>query len=105
MQDAIINFCRTSYAKALPGGQPRLRNGNQVMDDNGPVGCYRCKGGGPNNYCFIYCGRGGGQWERLLKVIGREDLLADARFKSSRDRAHHAAVLDVIIEAWTLQHD
>ena len=34
-----------------------------------------CKGGGPNDYCYVYTTRANHHWERLLK-IGREDLIA-----------------------------
>ena len=54
----------------------------------------------------MYCSRTGNhQWERLLKVIGREELLDDPGYKTPRDRFAHIKEIDAMVEAWTLQHD
>ena len=77
---------------ARRGTSPCARIGNQgVLGTNAPSEAYPCKGGGPNDYCYIYTTRAGNhQWERLLKVIGREDLLDDPRFATPQDRVDHA---------------
>ena len=45
------------------------------------------------------------QWERLLKVIAREDLLNAEGYQTPRERFAHQKEIDAIMEAWTLQHD
>jgi formyl-CoA transferase len=66
---------------------------------------FRCKGDGPNDYCYIHAtrGGGGGHWQRLVCALGQEELLADPRFASGAERAAHATELKAIIEAWTRQ--
>ena len=59
----------------------------QCAGHTAPSGLYPCKGGGLNDYCFIYTSRAGNRhWDRLLKAIGREDLIDDERFNSPQKR-------------------
>jgi crotonobetainyl-CoA:carnitine CoA-transferase CaiB-like acyl-CoA transferase len=44
-----------------------------------------------------------GQWERLLEVIGREDLKDVDEYRSQVDRVKHIDVVDGIVEEWTRQ--
>jgi formyl-CoA transferase len=44
-------------------------------------------------------------WQRLCKVIGREDLLEDPRFETHRDRGQHMQELDQIIGDWVGERD
>ncbi|MGH6630312.1 MAG: CaiB/BaiF CoA transferase family protein, partial [Burkholderiales bacterium] len=39
-------------------------------------------------------------FQRLCKLIGREDLLADPRYASNPQRMHHQAELNAIVSAW-----
>lgn len=107
MQDAVINFGRISYASLALWGSHPPRNGNQsVMATTAPSEVYPCKGGGENDYCYIYTTRAGNhQWERLLSVIGREDLLNDPRVREPRSRFLHREMIDSMITEWTMQHD
>lgn len=107
MQDAVINFSRIAYASLALWGSPPPRDGNQsVLASTAPSEVYPCKGGGENDYCYIYTTRAGNdQWYRLLKVIGREELIGDARFESPRDRFLNRGVIDTMVTAWTKQHD
>ena len=43
-------------------------------------------------------------WQRLLKVIGREDLRGEARYDTQPARTQRGAEVDEIIAAWTRQH-
>jgi formyl-CoA transferase len=107
MQEAVINFGRIAYSSlALWGGHPP-RNGNQsVLASTSPSEVYPCKGGGDNDYCYIYTTRAGNhQWERLLKVIGREELLDDERFSTPRNRFLNKEFIDEMITSWSTQHD
>lgn len=107
MQDAVINFARMSYASLATLGHHPPRNGNQsVLATTSPSEAYRCKGGGENDYCFVYLSRvGNRQWERLLKVIGRDHLLDDPRFKTAVDRFNNRDAIDAMMQEWTLQYD
>jgi formyl-CoA transferase len=107
MQDAVINFCRIAYAAQAMFGKPAPRAGNQsIIAGTSPSEVYPCKGGGENDYCYVYTTRAGNhQWEAMLKVIGREDLMGDPRFSGPRERQKNAKELDEIVSAWTRQHD
>jgi formyl-CoA transferase len=107
MQEAVINFGRIAYgALGLLNTVPP-RNGNQsVLASTSPSEVYRCKGGGENDYCYIYTTRAGNhQWERLLTVMGREDLIDDPSYKTPRDRFLHKEDIDAMITQWSMQHD
>jgi formyl-CoA transferase len=102
MQDAMTNYCRIAYATQARLNAPCPRTGNQVvLGTTAPSDAYRCKGDGANDYVYIYSTRAGNaQWERLLKVIGREDLLDDPRFATPQARADHVGEVDAIVQAW-----
>jgi crotonobetainyl-CoA:carnitine CoA-transferase CaiB-like acyl-CoA transferase len=44
-------------------------------------------------------------WTRLLKVMGREELIGDKRYDTPAVRADNRAEVDAIVTAWTRQHD
>jgi len=102
MQEAVINFCRIAYSSQLMWDKPAPRVGNRsVVGTNAPSEAYPCKGGGPNDYCYIYTTRAGNHhWERLLQVIGREDLLGDPRFTDNRERYAHKDEVDELLKPW-----
>src|SRR5271154_2114698 len=83
MQDAVLHYIRNAFAyMERSGGKPAPRAGSKTVGGgNPPIGVYPCKGGGPNDYVYIYTSAANPEhWTRLLKVIGREDLLGDARY-------------------------
>jgi formyl-CoA transferase len=106
MQDVVINFCRPSWGQYLKTGKPAKRVGNGMpLAPVAPCGAFRCKPGGPDDYIFIYTSRwpGSRQWEKLLEVIGRTDLLDDPRFATPETRYKNNTELEKIISAWTSQ--
>src|SRR5918911_720952 len=105
MQEAVINFSRIAYGSQLLWGKAPERNGNRsVLGTSAPSDTYPCKPGGPNDWVFIYTSRAGNhQWQRLLTVMGREDLLDDPRFATPRDRVAHIDEVDDLIISWTSQ--
>jgi formyl-CoA transferase len=102
MQEAVINFSRIAYASQALWNRAAPRKGNRsVLGTSAPSDVYPCKGGGPNDYCYIYTSRAGNhQWERLLKAIGREDLVDDPRFATPRDRVEHQEEIDALLMPW-----
>jgi formyl-CoA transferase len=107
MQEAVINFSRIAYGSQMLWGKAPERNGNRsVLGTSAPSDTFPCKGGGPNDYCFIYTSRAANhQWQRLLKVIGRDDLAEDPRFATPQERLKNIDVVDGIIIEWTSQRD
>ena len=66
----------------------------------------RRKGGGPNDYVYITTSRANPEhWSRLMKLIGREELIDDPRFATGDDRVANDKELDAIIGEWTKQHE
>jgi formyl-CoA transferase len=101
MQDAVINFSRIAFARQAASGQAAVRSGNRsALGTTAPSGLYKCKGGGINDFCFIYTSRAGNRhWDRLLQAIGRDDLIGDERFNSPEKRwAHHDEVDRILTE-------
>lgn len=106
MQEAVINYTRVAYMSQPITGRPPERRGSGVARGvAAPSGVFRCKGEGPNDYCYIHASRGGGggHFQRLLATIGQEQLLADPRFATGENRTEHAAELHAIVEEWTRQ--
>ena len=67
---------------------------------------FPCKGGGENDWCYIHPTRAGNQsWERLLKAIGREDLLDDPRFATPQLRFEHRDEVNAVVAEWTRSRD
>lgn len=107
MQDAMTNYCRVAYAAQANFGHAAPRRGNQViLGTAAPSESYRCKGDGPNDYCYIYATRAHNRhWERILEVIGHSELIDDPRFASPESRAENIEEVDGLIGAWTAQYD
>jgi formyl-CoA transferase len=105
MQEAVINFCRIAYSSQLMWGGPAPRVGNRgVLGTNAPSEAYACKGGGPNDYCYIYTTRAANHhWERLLHVIGRDDLIGDVRFADNSNRYANRDEVDAVIGPWVAE--
>jgi formyl-CoA transferase len=102
MQDAVINFNRICFAGQIMKGKPVERSGSQSsLGAASPSELYKCKPGGPNDYVMIYCTRAGNwHWQRLLKVIGREDLANDPRFASPGARVKNSKDVDSLVADW-----
>lgn len=106
MQDAVINFNRICFAGQLMFGKPVPRTGNQSsIGAAAPSELYLCKPGGPNDYVMVYTSRAGSwHWQRLLKVMGREDLAEDPRFSTPAMRVKNAAEVDALVGEWCARH-
>jgi len=105
MQDSVINFNRIVFAGQLMMGKPVERTGNQSsLGAAAPSELYKCKPGGPNDWIMVYSTRAGNwHWQRLLKLMGREDLAEDPRFATPKLRVKHAQVVDALVGDWCAQ--
>ena len=81
---------------AVNGGDPEPRGNRDPIA--GPHGVYRCQG--EDRWCTISI-RSEQEWRSLCRVIGRSDLVRDARFINRPARLKHLTDLDEIVEAWT----
>src|SRR6201990_1999771 len=108
MQDAILHYIRNAFAyMERTDGKAAPRAGSKTVGGgNSPIGVYPCRGGGPNDYVYIYTSAANPEhWIRLLKVMGREDLIDDPRFATPAARTEHRAEVDRIVSEWTIHHD
>jgi crotonobetainyl-CoA:carnitine CoA-transferase CaiB-like acyl-CoA transferase len=107
MQDAMLHYIRLAFATQARKGGPVARVGDQsVSGGNPPQGIFPCKGGGPNDYIYVYTSRANPEhWKRLLQVIGRPDLIGDARYETPAARLEHEAHIHTLVSDWTKQHD
>lgn len=106
MQDFIIGLSRAGWEPYYNTGMPPKRVGNGMpLEDVAPAGTYRCSPGGINDYVHITCSRAPGSkdFDRLCKLIGREDLLNDPRMATPQSRYQYREELDAIITEWTMQ--
>ena len=107
MQDAMLHYMRVPFSGTQLTGQAAMRDGSSRSTPGGltPRALYPCKPGGPNDYVYVFCSRANPEhWQRLLKVIGREDLSGDDRYDTQQARSQRGAEVDEIIAAWTRQH-
>ena len=107
MQDAMLHYIRIAFAAQARTGVAAPRAGTQgVSAANPPCGIYPCLGGGANDYVYVYTSRANPEhWRRLLQLIGREDLIDDARYATPAARAEREPEIDAMIADWTRRHD
>jgi formyl-CoA transferase len=107
MQDAQLQYTRGAFVQHARSGEPAMRNGAKPLAGGMvPSGIYPCKPGGANDYVYLFTSHANPEhWRRLLKVIGREDLLEDPRFATREARTRHEAEIDQMITEWTRRHD
>ncbi|NKC14312.1 MAG: formyl-CoA transferase [Gammaproteobacteria bacterium] len=104
MRDAMLNYCRTPMSRQASTDEVLPRTGNAIMG-TAPSGLYQCKPGGPDDYCYIFASRGNEEhWRRLVRAIGREELLDDPRMADGATRAEHRRAVDEAIAGFTSQH-
>src|ERR1700755_3629489 len=88
-----------AYQAPQKDQMPRRGNG---VTGTAPGGLYKCAPGGLNDLCYIFASRGNEEhWRRLVKAIGREDLLDDPRMADPTTRGQNRELVDGAINEWT----
>jgi formyl-CoA transferase len=107
MQDAMLHYIRIAFAAQYRSGKAAIRAADSsVSNTPPPMGTFPCKGGGSNDYVYIFTSRANPEhWHRLLKVIGRDELIGDPRFETPEARGERAAEVNEMIASWTRRHD
>ncbi|HSS84409.1 MAG TPA: CoA transferase, partial [Reyranella sp.] len=101
MRDAMLNYCRTPMSRQAARDDQLPRGGNTVVG-TAPGDLYKCSPGGLDDWCYIFASRGNEEhWRRLVKAIGREDLLNDPRMVDGATRAQNREAVDAAITEWT----
>jgi formyl-CoA transferase len=101
MQDAVVNLSRVAMMGHYLGDIPAQRRGNRVSA-LAPTDLYPCAPGGPNDYAYLITTTQD-MWERLLKAIGRADIITDPQFADQRSRNKRFDELFEVIASWTRQ--
>jgi crotonobetainyl-CoA:carnitine CoA-transferase CaiB-like acyl-CoA transferase len=106
MQDAMLHYIRIAFAAQYRTGKPAQRAADSsVSGANPPMGTFPCKGGGLNDYVYVFTSRANPEhWRRLLGVIGREDLIGDTRYDSPAARSERPDEVNAMITEWTMKH-
>src|SRR5438445_4378461 len=102
MQDSVMHYSRGMFMSQARTGKAAPRR--PAAGANAPSGIYPCKPEGPNDYVYLLTSRANPEhWPRLLKLIGREELIGDPRYDTAAARVEHEAEVDEIIAGWTRQ--
>jgi formyl-CoA transferase len=113
MQDSVLNLVRVklrdhqrlqhgplseypnkTFGSAVP------RSGN-ASGGGHPGTALKCKPGGPNDYIYVVFQPQ--IWEPLLKTMGRDDLIGDARYSTPAARLERLDEVYGLVEEWTAQ--
>ncbi|MFQ5784403.1 MAG: formyl-CoA transferase [Alphaproteobacteria bacterium] len=115
MQDAVLNLCRVKMRdqQRLAHGPlkeyPQYPNGTfgdavpragNASGGGQPGWAVKCKGGGPDDYLYVIIQPQG--WERLMKVIGHEELIDDPEWATPEARLPKLDRCFALVEEWTL---
>jgi crotonobetainyl-CoA:carnitine CoA-transferase CaiB-like acyl-CoA transferase len=93
--EALMKVIELQIIEFDQNGTLHKRNGNQ-LEDTAPRGAYQCGDG----LWIALSGSTQPIAERVLRAIGGEDLVVDARFRTNLDRVAHANELDALISNW-----
>jgi formyl-CoA transferase len=108
MQDAMLHYIRIAFAAQHRTGDTKAAGraaDSSVSGANPPMGTFPTKGGGLNDYVYVFTSRANPEhWKRLLGVIGREDLIGNDHYSSPAARAERPDEVNAMISEWTRKH-
>jgi crotonobetainyl-CoA:carnitine CoA-transferase CaiB-like acyl-CoA transferase len=105
MQDAMLHYMRFPFQVQAQTGRPAGRGGGRSLAGGvAPSGIFPCAPGGPNDWIYVFA-RPREHWHRLLKVLGREDLIGDPRYETPAARGERQAEVDAMVADWTRRRD
>jgi formyl-CoA transferase len=107
MEDACKHYIRLAWAFTAGNNEACGRYGPKALGGRtAPQGVFKCKGGGSNDYVYIMChATVGNHWDKLLEVIGRDDLKGNPRYDNAKVRHENEKDVNALVEGWTLQHN
>jgi crotonobetainyl-CoA:carnitine CoA-transferase CaiB-like acyl-CoA transferase len=104
MQDAMLHYIRFAFQTQAVTGKAAGRAGSGSGSRVAPSGLFPCAPGGPNDWVYVFA-RQRDHWDRLLRVIGRENLIGDERYGTPVARAERQSEVDEMVVAFTRRHD
>src|SRR5579875_626447 len=101
MQDAMLHYIRIAFQQQAATGKAAPRNGSRsVTGSPPPAGIFPCAPGGPNDWVYIFA-RQKDHWHRLLKVLGREDLIGNPDYETPEARRGRTEEVNAMVAEWT----
>ncbi|HTW85115.1 MAG TPA: CoA transferase [Candidatus Sulfotelmatobacter sp.] len=97
--EAIMKLVESQLIEYAANGTLHARLGNR-MEDTAPRGAYRCADGA----WVALSGSTQEVAERVLRTIGGDELVADARFRTNLDRVAHGEELDALLAGFCAAH-
>jgi crotonobetainyl-CoA:carnitine CoA-transferase CaiB-like acyl-CoA transferase len=104
MQDAMLHYIRIAFQAQAATGQAARRNGSRSATQVAPAGIFPCTPGGPNDWVYVFA-RQVDHWHRLLKVLGREDLIGNPHYDSPKARGARIEEINAMVTDWTRRRD
>jgi formyl-CoA transferase len=104
MQDAMLHYIRIAFQAQAATGQAARRNGSRSATAVAPAGIFPCAPGGPNDWVYVFA-RQPDHWHRLLKVLGREDLIGNPNYDTPKARGERIAEINAMVTDWTRRRD
>ncbi|MEO6398952.1 MAG: CoA transferase [Tepidiformaceae bacterium] len=99
MQEVIASFMREPMSHRQWDESPIRRRGNRTVV---PTDLFPCKGGGPNDYIYLFPATSR-MLDALMTAIGKPELLLDERFQTTPERRKHGDILYQEVKEWTMQ--
>lgn len=104
MQESVFNFSRVAMMWYYHDADMIMRKGDDGWN-TAPSRMYKCKPGGPDDYCYIYATESiADSWNQLLRIMGRDDLIGDERYATSELRFQRKEEVDKLVGDWAMQH-
>ncbi len=104
LSESVFNMLESLLPEYSLLGHVRQRSGSK-LEGIVPTGTYPCAAGPNGEDRWVAIGANSdSMFQRLMRVIGREDLAADPKLRHNDGRVEHEAMLDDAIAAWTSQH-
>ena len=102
MQDAMLHYIRFAFQTQAVLGRAAPRNSNR--SNTAPSGIFPCAPGGPNDWIYVFA-RQKDHWHRLLKLLGREELIGDPRYETAAARGERIEEVNAMVADWTKRRD
>ncbi len=102
MQDAMLHYIRFAFQTQAVLGRAAPRNSNR--SNTAPSGIFRCAPGGANDWIYVFA-RQKDHWHRLLKLLGREELIGDPRYETAQARGERIEEVNAMVADWTERRD
>src|SRR5262249_20350094 len=102
MQDAMLHYIRFAFQTQAVLGKAAPRNSNR--SNTAPSGIFSCAPGGANDWIYVFA-RQPDHWHRLLKLLGREELIGDPRYETAQARGERIEEVNAMVADWTKRRD